>query len=116
MTWSGLAKDVAISKLTGAELLVGPGWFSIVGDGERKRVRGFLATLLGEALPKSLTADSEDFESLAGFLLLMNLKTADIVEELLKILHQITEYRYCGLGTGGGWNDEAVMKCNAGKR
>jgi hypothetical protein len=26
----------------------------------------------------------------------------------LKILHQITEYRYCGLGTGGGWNDELV--------
>jgi hypothetical protein len=63
-----------------------------------------------------LTAGSEDFESLAGFLLLMVLNAADIAEELLKILHQITEYRYCGLGTGGGWNDEPVKKCNAGKR
>jgi hypothetical protein len=43
-----------------------------------------LAELLGEELPKSLTADSEDFESLAGFLLLMILNAADIIEELEK--------------------------------
>jgi hypothetical protein len=84
VTWSGLATDVAISKLDGAELLVGPGWFTIVGDGERKRVRGFLATLLGEKLPEFLTADSEDLESLAGSPLLMILNAADIVEELWK--------------------------------
>jgi hypothetical protein len=41
-----------------------------------------LAALLEEELPKSLTADSEDFESLAGFLLLMILNAADIIEEL----------------------------------
>jgi hypothetical protein len=23
-----------------------------------------------------------------------------------KILRQLTEYRYCGLGTGAGWNEE----------
>jgi hypothetical protein len=42
-----------------------------------------LAELLEEELPKSLTADSEDFESLAGFLLLI-LNAADIIEELGK--------------------------------
>jgi hypothetical protein len=43
-----------------------------------------LAELLGEELPKSLTADSEDFESLAGYILLMILNDADTIEELGK--------------------------------
>jgi hypothetical protein len=43
-----------------------------------------LAELLGEEVPESLTADSEDFENLAGFLLLMILNAADIIEELGK--------------------------------
>jgi hypothetical protein len=72
----------AISKLDGAELLVGPGGFYIVGVGGCKRILGFLATLLAEELPESLTDDSEDLEILVGFLLLLNLNAADIVEEL----------------------------------
>jgi hypothetical protein len=42
-----------------------------------------LAALLGEELRESWIFDSEDLESLAGFLLLlMILNAADIVEEL----------------------------------
>jgi hypothetical protein len=39
--YSGLATGVAVSKLDGAELLVGPGGFSIASVSERKRVLGF---------------------------------------------------------------------------
>jgi hypothetical protein len=116
MTCSGSATGVALSRIDAIELL-GVSGCLIVRDGERRRFLNFLAALLGEEVPESLKGGSEGKEILVDFLLLlMILKAADIIEELLKILHQINEYRYCGLGTGGGWNDEAVKKCNAGKR
>jgi hypothetical protein len=72
-----------------------------------------LAALFGEELPESLKGDSEGKEILVDFLLLLIFNAADIIEELGKFC---TKYRYCGLGTGGGWTDGPVKECNAGKR
>ena len=59
--------------------------------------------LLGKNRLNGNPHNTIQLESLAGFLLLLViLNAADIVEELQKNfenLRQITEYRYCGLGT-----------------
>jgi hypothetical protein len=46
-------------------------------------------------------------ELLRTDLLHMTSKEQDLTEFVRKFL------RPCGLGTGGGWNDEPVKKCNA---
>ena len=75
-------------------------------DGERRRVRDFFAVFLGEVLRKSCTSDSADLEALASFLLLLVIFNAADMLKNFEILRQITEYRYCGLGTGEGWSKE----------
>jgi hypothetical protein len=54
MTWSGLARGVAFSKLDAVELLGIRGCSIVANDGEN-----FLAVLLGEEVPESLKDDSE---------------------------------------------------------
>jgi hypothetical protein len=79
MTWSGSATDVAFSKDLTVELL-GVSGYSIVGDGERRRILDFLAALLGEEVPESLKGDSEGKEILVDSLLLLILNAADIID------------------------------------
>jgi hypothetical protein len=45
-------------------------------------------------------------ETLASFLLLLVILNAADMLKNFENLRQITEYRYCGLGTGEGWSKE----------
>jgi hypothetical protein len=56
----------------------------------------FLATLLGEEVPKSFGVDSAELKMLVVFLLFCNLNAADILEN--EVL--MTRYRYCGRSMG----------------
>jgi hypothetical protein len=85
-----VAGSVSVFKLVVSE---GPeAESSKFGVGERRRFLVFLATVLGEEVPKSFGADSAELKTLTVSLLFCNLNAAHISE--IDVL--ITKYRYGG--------------------